>query len=127
MKTFTYTANLKLKVEDPPLEALQDKLPGITDLIFKSREFSDYTECVQSCKKLLDDFTKRASAPPGALQIGTEINPKVSGEPTISKDWSPTEIARLWVIDKTTEQTTTIFALAQARIFSDTNLTLHAN
>jgi hypothetical protein len=127
MKTFTYTANLKLKVENPPLEALQDKLPGITDIIFKSREFSDYVECVQSCRKLLDDFTKSTNAQPGNLQIGTEINPKVSGEPTISKDWSATEIARLWVIDKSAGESSTILAVAQARIFSDSSSTLIAN
>lgn len=129
LKAFSYSAVLKLKLDEPRVNVLQDKLVNISDLYVKSREFSNYMECVHSCKKLMDDFVGSTGPDAAKFRVGSEINPLFSGEASISKDWMPGEVARLWAIEKESEGSERINAIAKAKIFGklEPTVTLLAN
>lgn len=102
------------------LTLLQQEHPGVTDITLASRDFSDYNECISSCRRLMDDLCVKAnSAVSNELyKVSTEINPVHSGAATLSKDWSASELARIWVYDKNMEvRGQLIQAIGQARIF----------
>jgi len=116
---YSYLVNLKL-VAGGHLRLMQDTYPGATDLSLASRDFGDYNECITSCKKLMDDvLTKLNSTENGiTYMLNSEVNPLHTGQETLSKDWAPGELARIWAFDKQMDKKDQpIVAVGQARIF----------
>lgn len=119
MQAFTYMATVKLIVSQS-IPVLSDEYPGITDLSLNSREFIDYNECLLSCRTFMESMKNRINEKSGdaVFMLSSEINPKFSGQATLSKDWDQGEIARLWIFDEKMQKTGMIQALGQARVFS---------
>jgi hypothetical protein len=116
---FAYHATLKLK--ELPACTVQAAFPGVTDLAVNSRHFTNYVECINSVKGLMDDVVKgvNTSAKRGTkFTVSSEINPAHTGVETRSRDWGPDEIARLWIFDKKQVKSQNIIAVGQARIFA---------
>lgn len=97
---------------------------GAKEISMKSRRFADYSECVNSCKAMLDTLTIDLMEKSGkTFVIGIELNPKYSGKDTISTNWLLGEFAKLWVYEKDSVVDHTIQAVGQACIFNiDANL-----
>jgi hypothetical protein len=119
LQSFTYRISLKLQV--PNNEIFQEQLPKISDVNAVSREFSNYVECVESCKGFLNDVAAELNKKGDVYKIGSEVNPLFSGgQPSISTDWDIGEVARLWVYDREAEKRNQIVAVGQGRIFGST-------
>ena len=116
---YSYIINLKLGVGEH-LKIMQDAYPGVADVNLASRDFFDYNECITSCKQLVADVQAKANKENTAgisYMVSSEVNPVHTVTPTLSRDWSVGELARMWVFDKKMEGTDTIVAITQARIF----------
>jgi len=118
MQAFSYTASVKL-INDR-IAAFDDEYPGVTDFNAASRTFDDYNTCMVSCKTLMDDMKGRINlkSPKIVYKVGSEVNPVYSKQETISKDWEPGEVARLWIYDEKMEKSGQIHAIGQARIYT---------
>jgi hypothetical protein len=123
VSSYHYSATVKLKLSDGSLALFKEEYPGVTDLAISSKQFIDYNECVTSCQTLMGDLKKRIndSIEKPIYTISSEINPSLSGQPTLSKDWTAGEVGRLWIYDAAMEKTGNIHAIGQARIFSSTD------
>lgn len=120
MQAYSYTASVKLLQNEAAIEAFKEIYPGVTDMNIASREFVDYNECITSCKTFMEDMKGKInlSTTTKVFKVGSEINPVVSGTPTLSKDWDGHEVARLWIYDEKMEGNGgQIQAVGQARIF----------
>lgn len=116
---FSYMVQLKLITRNGDLKLLQDDYPGVTDITLASRDFIDYDECVVSSKRFMDDMLAKAN---GAVEepiykLSTELNPTLTGQPTMSNDWANHELSRLWIYDKNMEGSKQIQAVGHVRIF----------
>lgn len=117
---FSYMVSIKLSLSNNSMNLLQNEYPGATDMTLASRDFADYSGCVTSCKQLMDDLCAKANAAATAKQtykISSEINPVHTGVATLSTDWAPAELARIWVFDAEMEKSRQIQAIGQARVF----------
>lgn len=113
---FVYNATIKLS-ELPPCKA-QLAYPGVSDLALNSREFSSYTECVDSAKGLMEGVMNDLNTQNAEqFTVSAEVNPARTGIETRSRDWGDDELARLWIFNKKEEGAVRIHAFAQARIF----------
>ena len=115
---FQYNALLKNE-QDIKMEGL-DLFPGLNEISFNSRVFPNYAECVKSCKGIMEDVTFRINERLGEpkFKVGAEVNPIHTGTPTLSKNWSDTEVARFWVYNKSMEGTgANIPAVCRGSIF----------
>lgn len=101
MKTFNYTATIKMQSELHSTISGGD-FPWATDLQMESRPFSDYNQCVSSCHALMSDVKTKAGVNSARkYTVSSEINPEHNnGVKTISKDWELGEVARIWVLDR---------------------------
>lgn len=122
MKTqqFSYTASIRLADDGETSKGISIGIPNVANLNVASRVFPDYNECVLSCKTLMDDMKTRfnAGVPDEPFSLKSEINPIHTGTPTVSKDWEPMEVARMWIFDKAVEGSPAIVAVGQARIWT---------
>lgn len=118
MQSFSFGATLK------PLTPAELMLPTPLDklgsLSLVSRDFSSYEECITSCRRLMDDLIAKVDPTGSTYKMASEVNPIFAGTPTVSRDWAPGEISRVWIFDKKMEGTPHIQAIGQARIFGST-------
>lgn len=78
--------------------------PGLNEISFQSRTFNQYSECVRSCKGMMEDVVKEINLTGETkFKVGAEVNPAHTGTQTLSRDWGDTEVARFWVYDKAME------------------------
>jgi len=117
LNRFSYGATAKVHTSDIGVDALGDSYPGVSAISFTSRSFDSYEECSSSCRVLMDDLLVKLNSGRDLFKLGSEVNPVHSGTPTLSRDWGPGEIARLWIYDKKMEKAGQIHAVGQARIF----------
>ena len=101
--SFKYSVVIK-NAQDVAFEGLQ-LFPGLNEISFASRTFSNYAECIKSCKTLMEDVTKDLNAhlAESKFKVGAEVNPIHTGIETLSKDWAEFEVARFWVFDRSME------------------------
>lgn len=117
--SFRYSSVLKIE-QDVQLEAFE-LFPALQEISFQSRVFTQYAECVKSCKGLMEDMTKgiNTSLEAPKFKVGAEVNPEHTGNQTLSKDWGHDEVARFWVYDKAMEGNgKAINAICKASIFA---------
>lgn len=96
---YRYATNLKLsQIGETPVNMF---FPSVEDMVMSSREFSDFEEAVSSANEFVAELTLNINvcAGVGKYKMISEINPTFSGKETISKDWAPDEVAKLWIID----------------------------
>lgn len=98
---FKYSVVLRV-LPDAKLE-LTELLPHAQEVSLSSRTFINYNECVTSCKGLLQDIVATMNDGDRVFKVGAEVNPIFSGQPTLSKDWFESEVARFWIYDKAQE------------------------
>ena len=117
--SYSYGLNVKLKYIETNT-AIDDLFPSVEDLIVQSKQFDTFEAAVSSAKGLVIDITAHlndAFEKPMYKNI-TELNPKISGLATVSKEWAKHEIAKLWIIPESAniEGGTAIAALGLAQI-----------
>jgi hypothetical protein len=115
---FAYTATIKLNEIEKC--KVQSEFPGVSDLAISSRNFQNYFDCSNSVKRFMESVaTKVNSEMPEDHKyvITTEVNPVYSGVDTKSKDWDQGELARVWMFTAAQEESNTIHAVGQARVF----------
>jgi len=120
---FWYSAVLKNE-QDINFDALS-LFPGLSEISFQSRTFQSYSECVKSCKGMMEDMSKEVNfaLQESKFKVGAEVNPVHSGAPTLSKDWSAEEVARFWVYNKTMEGNgLAIGAICRGSIFATSKI-----
>ena len=117
LNAFNYSATIKASSGGIEIGVIKDLLPGVNDMALLSRTFENYSECVSSCRKLMDDFLIRFNAQQKIYKLGSEVNPAYSGQPTLSKDWGEGEVSRIWIYEVKMETKGSIEAVGQARIF----------
>lgn len=116
---FRFNSILK-REEQITFEALEI-FPGLNEISFQSRVFPQYSDCVKSCKGLMEDLAKgiNLGAESPKYKVGAEVNPEHTGNQTLSKDWGAEEVARFWVYDKAMEGNgKSINAICKASIFA---------
>lgn len=117
LNAFSYGVTIKARSDSMKLDILGELFPNVTTVSLVSRSFSSYDECISSCKQLMDDTLARFNKQEEVFKMGSEVNPVYSGQPTLSKDWAPGEVSRLWIYDRSMEKKGQIHAIGQARIF----------
>lgn len=119
MFNFLIKLNFKIMGAVPP--ALADIFPHADDVVIKSVEFDDMLSAVTSCTTMLSDVIAAVNhtANEDKFRLVSEVNPNISGLSTISKEWAPDEIAKLWVIKTSIDMSTvkTINAYGKAQVF----------
>ena len=98
---YQFAMNVKISQAGVIPQALAEIFPGLEDLVLSSKTFDTLQAAVESCNGVLGDLTKALNEAQGAqkFKLLSEVNPKHSGQPTISKDWGSNEIAKIWVVD----------------------------
>lgn len=115
---FAYTATIKLN-ELRKCSVTED-FPRVADLAVQSRHFNNYFDCASSMKSFMGDVLDKVNAEALAgdqYVVTTEVNPVYSGVDTKSTDWIQGELARLWLFDSKQEESVSIYAVGQARVF----------
>lgn len=125
MKAFTepssyiYAVNVKLS-QISANTVVSAMFPNIEDLLLNSKSFDKFEDAVDSSNKLIAELVASLNATVKVEQFASlsEINPKLSGTETISKDWAPEEMAKLWIIDQLArkEKTDPIRAVGLAQL-----------
>lgn len=123
--SFSFGATIKTRSQTSSLDLLGDALPGVSTITLRSRNFPSYEECLGSCTQLMNDVVSKLNVGPTSYKLGTEVNPIYSGQVTLSKDWAPGEVCRLWIYDRSMEKMGQISAIGQARIFGSISLALN--
>lgn len=116
---FRYSTVLK-NDQEISFEALS-LFPGLNEVSFQSRTFQNYSECVKSCKGMMEDMTRdiNSSLEEPKFKVGAEVNPIHTGTQTLSKDWGNFEVARFWVYNKAMEGNgAAINAICRGSIFA---------
>jgi hypothetical protein len=116
--TFMYGMNVKMKLV-PRTTALDDLFPNIEDFIVQSKPFDTADEAVASAKGIMNDLTEQInSVSDTKYKHFLEINPKIGGVETISKEWGVHDIAKLWIVPETAnlQSNEAITALGVAQI-----------
>ncbi len=113
---FVYTASIKLN-ELRHCKAQTD-FPKVADLSITSRNFNSYSDCASSVKNFMGDVLDNVNAGDGdKYVISIEANPAYSGVETKSGEWHSGELARLWLFDAAQEDSVSIYAVGQARVY----------
>jgi hypothetical protein len=105
---FDYGLNIKLNMAGPDRRiAIGEVFPSIEDLVVKSREFDTFEAAVDSANGLMTDIAGKLNAAVGdnAFKIATELNPRLTGQQTLSQDWHVQEIAKLWIVPQAADPT----------------------
>lgn len=116
--TFMYGMNVKMKLV-PRTTALDDLFPNMEDFVVQSRAFDTADEAVASAKGIMDDLTEQINiASDTKYKHFLEINPKIGGVETISKEWGVNDIAKIWMVPETAnlQSNEAITALGVAQI-----------
>lgn len=76
--------------------------PHAEDMLMNSRDFDLFDDAVNSTTKLVTDVKDSLNLAVASEQFGimSELNPKLSGKETISKEWATNELAKVWIIDQ---------------------------
>lgn len=122
LSSFNFGATVKVQVSADGKTFLNPGITGVSSITLTSRDFSSYEECVSSCRGLMDDVLQRLNTTGPVFKLASEINPVHSGQGTLSRDWEPGEICRIWIYDKNMEKTGQISAIGQARVFGSTRV-----
>jgi hypothetical protein len=98
---YQFAMSVKLSEAGVIPTKLKAIVPGAEDLILSSKKFDTLQAAVESCNGVLGDLTRALNEASTSRQFKllSEVNPKHSGQPTISKDWGANEIAKVWVVD----------------------------
>ncbi|WP_407303479.1 hypothetical protein [Acinetobacter sp.] len=115
---FSYTATLK--VRDLSNCAIRRKFPGVSDLTINSRTFANYFDCSNSVRALMNNIAEQVNtelAEADHMMVMSEVNPIYTGVDSKSKEWGTGELARIWMFDAAQEESASIHAVAQARVF----------
>ena len=85
---------------------LNSVFPKVEDLMMSSKLFEEFEAVLQSVNTLNTEITMSLNKAVQEERYGllSEINPKRSGQETISKDWDGNELAKIWIIDKIAQQ-----------------------
>jgi hypothetical protein len=98
---YRYSMNVKLNaVKGRTL--VNSVFPNVEDLMLTSKDFENLDQAVQSANLLNTEIVLSLNEAVREERYGilSEINPKHSNQETISKDWGPNEIAKIWIVDK---------------------------
>lgn len=118
---YTFSMNIKLSMLGVVPASLADNFPNAEDLVIGSKEFETMMETVSICKDALVEVVLAVNHAQDRekFKILNELNPTVSGTPTISKDWADNEIAKMWMVESgvDTSKTKKIHAFALAQVW----------
>jgi hypothetical protein len=105
--TYKYAMNVKLN-QVQGVTAVGMIFPHIEDLMISSRTFDKFEEAVDSTNLLVAELTKSLNAAVNVEQYNvlSELNPKLTGKETLSKDWGSNEMAKVWIVDQIAQKTT---------------------
>lgn len=119
MQQFIYQAVIKLQSAESEFSRIPSHLPGANTISLESKPFQTYDDCVTSCVSLMKAMSDKANAGLDSpiFKVSSEVNPLLSGKETLSKDWGPGELSRVWLYDKSMETEGKIVAIGQAKIF----------
>lgn len=96
---YKYNTNVKLSQIHGSSPA-HTVFPNIEDMVMSSRNFDDFQEAVDSANAFVAELATVINGPnQDKFKMLSEVNPKFTGKETISKDWGPDEVAKLWIID----------------------------
>lgn len=103
-KKYKYAANVKLS-QIPGASPAHAVFPNIEDMVMSSRHFDDFQEAVDSANGFVAELTSVINGPnQEKFKMLSEINPRFTGKETISKDWGPNELAKLWIVDSARQE-----------------------
>ncbi len=103
---YRYAMNVKLnQIQGQTL--VSSVFPSVEDVAFNSRDFEKFEEAVESTNALVAELTKSLNV---AVKLDqyvsmSELNPKLTGKETLSKDWALNEMAKVWIIDQIAQKT----------------------
>lgn len=102
---YQYQLNIKLNhiYHETPANKL---FPNIEDLMISSKVFDDFEDAVTSVNELIAEcvYTLNTAVKTEQFSTMSEINPAYSDEDTLSTDWEPAEMSKLWIIDKAAQK-----------------------
>ena len=98
---YRYTMNVKLS-HIISRTMVNSVFPNVEDFVLSSKNFDDLEQTLVSANSINTEIIASLNQASQEERFGmiSEINPKHSNQPTISKEWADDEIAKLWIIDK---------------------------
>lgn len=96
---YAYALNVKLSLLSGQVD-LHALFPSVDDVVLTSREFDQLEDALRSANQLTGSITSHLSLPTRPLMVVSEVNPRFSQKETLSTDWAPNEVVKLWVVDK---------------------------
>lgn len=100
--TFMYGMNIKMNLI--PHTTLGALFPSIEDFVVQSRSFDTADVAVASASGIMADVINQINeVSETQYKQFMELNPKLSGKETISKEWGAHEVAKLWMIPASTD------------------------
>lgn len=120
--SFSFSVALRLSNEQWKRMSSAAFFSSLSGVVMHSRVFSSYEECITSARQLMNDVLAVLNTNDDTFKLGVEINPLYTNQPTLSRDWGPSEVSRIWLYEKNMEGKGHISAAGQARIRSDVNL-----
>ena len=120
--SFSFSASLRLTSDQWKSMSSSALFKSLSLVVLQSRVFGSYEECIASARQLMSDALSALNHNGDRYKMGVEINPLYTNQATVSRDWEPTEVSRIWLYEKSMEGTGHISAAGQARIRSDINL-----
>jgi len=97
---YRYAINLKLSQVLASTQ-INGVFPNIEDVMISSRDFTEFEEAVTSTTALAKQLTLSLNVAVQAekYKLVSEVNPKISGTDTVSKEWADNELLKIWILD----------------------------
>ncbi len=117
---YNFSMNIKISMIGAIPPSISSTFPHAEDIVLNSIEFETMMETVSICKDAFEEVLLAVNlANRMKFKMLNEINPIVSGVPTISKEWGENEIAKMWMVEanKDFEKTKKINAFALAQVW----------
>ena len=104
---YRYAMNVKLN-QVAGATLVSEVFPSVEDVAFSSRDFDKFEEAVDSTNTIVAEVSKALNRAVRVEQYGviSELNPKITGKETISKDWGANEMAKVWIVDQIAQKAT---------------------
>lgn len=119
---FNFNLNLELGQCGGIPSSLRENFPSLKSIAMASKDFEDMGEAALVCAETMNDILLAVNHACGfdKFKLLSEINPIISGLPTISKSWAEGEISKIWMIETSINPLTTkkIAAQGLGQVFS---------
>lgn len=102
---YRYTLNLKLSQIVGPVAGVKELVPNAEDISFISEPFNTAEEVVDKSNSMVSELLTSLNIGADKYAMIVETNPNISGQDTMTKNWEPMNLSKVWIVDKVSQNT----------------------